>query len=248
MVPGSRSSHTRSVRPAGHRRALGGQRQSDRATQAAAATGHDRGPARRRGGRDVTGSLHAPGTAGRSTHVSSRFCSMRNIVAPPINSINRSGSMLGAPRRDRPHAAASAPRSSRPAKCASTLAFELDIGRHVGDQSTRPTTGVVNTSRVASSIIRMSAAMSQSPAEGRRAVGATGNAASCTSSALLDQRRYSADFVPARCDGRQAETSNSRFAQAVPRSRSRWPSRCADHGAARCGGALRLKGRAGLLS
>lgn len=68
--------------------------------------------------------------------------------------------------------------------------------------ATRPgsaarTTGVVNTSRVASIIIRMSAAMS--PAGASSAVGAVGKAASCTSSALLDQRRYSADLVvPAR--------------------------------------------------
>lgn len=68
--------------------------------------------------------------------------------------------------------------------------------------ATRPgsaarTTGVVNTSRAASIIIRVSAAIS--PAGASSAVGATGKAASCTSSALLDHRRYSADFVvPAR--------------------------------------------------
>lgn len=68
--------------------------------------------------------------------------------------------------------------------------------------ATRPgnaarTTGAVNTCRVASIIIRRSAA--KSPAGDSSALGAVGNTASCTNSALLDQRRYSADFVvPAR--------------------------------------------------
>ena len=61
----------------------------------------------------------------------------------------------------------------------------------------RRTTGLVNTSRAAATIARRSAAMS--PGGVSIAVGVTGNAASCTSSALLDQRRYSAVLVvPAR--------------------------------------------------
>ena len=55
------------------------------------------------------------------------------------------------------------------------------------------TTGLVNTSRAASIIARISAAMS--PGGVSIAVGAAGKAASCTSSALLDHRRYSAVLV-----------------------------------------------------
>ena len=67
------------------------------------------------------------------------------------------------------------------------------------------TTGVVNTSRVASIIIRISA--EKSPAGASSALGAIGNAASCTNSALLDHRRYSADLRGSGPlgDGGQAE-------------------------------------------
>ena len=59
------------------------------------------------------------------------------------------------------------------------------------------TTGLVKTSRAAATIARTSPTMS--PSGVASAVGATGNAASWTSSALLDHRRYSAVFVvPAR--------------------------------------------------
>ena len=59
------------------------------------------------------------------------------------------------------------------------------------------TSGLVNTSRAAAIMAWMSAAMS--PGGVSIAVGAAGNAASCTSSALLDHRRYSAVLVvPAR--------------------------------------------------
>ena len=68
------------------------------------------------------------------------------------------------------------------------------------------TTGVVNTSRAAAIIARTSAAMS--PAGPTSAVGATGNAASCTNSALLDHRRYNAVFVVA---ARSATAANVRF-------------------------------------
>ena len=59
------------------------------------------------------------------------------------------------------------------------------------------TTGLVKTSRAAAIMARTSAAMS--PSGVVSAVGAIGNAASWTSSALLDHRRYSAVLVvPAR--------------------------------------------------
>ncbi len=59
------------------------------------------------------------------------------------------------------------------------------------------TTGLVNTSLAAAIIARMSAP--KSPGGVSMAVGAAGKAASWTSSALLDHRRYSAVFVvPAR--------------------------------------------------
>ena len=59
------------------------------------------------------------------------------------------------------------------------------------------TTGLRNTSRVTSIIARRSAAMS--PGGNCITVGVAGNAASWTSSALLDHRRYNAVLVvPAR--------------------------------------------------
>ena len=59
------------------------------------------------------------------------------------------------------------------------------------------TTGLVNTSLAAAIIAWMSAAML--PSGVSSAVGVAGNAASWTSSALLDHRRYSAVLVvPAR--------------------------------------------------
>ena len=59
------------------------------------------------------------------------------------------------------------------------------------------TRGLVNTALAASIIARMSAVMS--PGGVSIAVGAAGKAASCTNSALLDHRRYSAVLVvPAR--------------------------------------------------
>ena len=59
------------------------------------------------------------------------------------------------------------------------------------------TTGLVNTSLAAAIIARTSAR--KSPGGVSIAVGAAGNAASWTSSALLDHRRYSAVLVvPAR--------------------------------------------------
>lgn len=63
--------------------------------------------------------------------------------------------------------------------------------------SAAATTGLVNTSRAAATIARRSAAMS--PGGVSMADGVTGNAASWTSSALLDHRRYNAVLVvPAR--------------------------------------------------
>lgn len=118
--------------------------------------------------------------------------------------------------------------------------------------ATRPgnaarTTGVVNTSRVAAIIIRMSAAIS--PAAACSAVGAAGNAASCTSSALLDHRRYNADLVvPAR----SATAAKLRFEYPICTSSSAVADRIAESMRGSRGrpapGALSREGRSAFIT
>ncbi|CKR00473.1 Uncharacterised protein [Mycobacterium tuberculosis] len=106
---------------------------------------------------------------------------------------------------------------------------------------------MVNTSRVAAIIIRMSAAIS--PAAACSAVGAAGNAASCTSSALLDHRRYNADLVvPAR----SATAAKLRFEYPICTSSSAVADRIAESMRGSRGrpapGALSREGRSAFIT